>query len=177
MGALSTSSVIERSRLPCRSALMATPAISRIASRKPLRLAGVAIKAVNRDRVGCEASPDPTSGVSPAAELVARRKAGSWRRASASSWSRQPCAAKSTEVRMSEARSWVTSTLLRGSLRRDVIQDTMPLRSKTSRKRTAPGSPVKRSARLSIRNDLLKPGMNGCSVSPMRASDAAYGFF
>jgi hypothetical protein len=73
MGALSTSSVIDRSRLPCRSALITQPAISRTASGKTLRLAGVDITAVNRDGVGCEASPGPTSGVSPAAELVAKR--------------------------------------------------------------------------------------------------------
>lgn len=77
----------------------------------------------------------------------------------------QPCATKSTEVRVKEARSRVTSTLLRRSLRRDVIQDTMPLRSSTSRRRIAPGSPVKRSTRLSTRKDRLKPGMTGCSVS------------
>ncbi len=136
----------------------------------------MAIKAVNRDRVGCKASPGPSSGVSPAAELVARRKAGSWRNASASSWSRQPYAASSTEVRISEARSWVTSTLLRGSFKRDVIHDTMPLRSSTSRKSTSPGLPVRRSARLSTRSDLLKPGMTGCSVLPMRASESACGF-
>lgn len=48
--------------------------------------------------------------------------------------------------------------------------------SSTSRKRTSPGSPVRQSARLSTRNDLLKPGMTGCSVSLMHASEAAYVF-
>jgi hypothetical protein len=94
----------------------------------------------------------------------------------ASSWSRQPCAANTTPVRISEARSWVTSAWRRGSFRRATIHGTMPLRSRISRNTPAPGSPASRSTLLSIRSERLKPGVTGCSVSPMRASDAAVGF-
>ena len=38
-----------------------------------------------------------------------------------------------------------------------------------------PGTPVSRSGRLSIRSERLNPGVTGCSVSPIRASDAAVG--
>jgi len=39
-------------------------------------LAGSAITVVKRNRVGCEASPGPSGGVSPAAELVAMPEGG-----------------------------------------------------------------------------------------------------
>jgi hypothetical protein len=73
-----------------------------------------AMIAVKRDSVGSEAIPDPSSRVSPAAELTAKRKAGSSRRASASLWSRQPCAASSTQVRISQARSRVYQACCEG---------------------------------------------------------------
>ena len=37
----------------------------------------ILLVAVKRDKVGCEASPGPSIGVRPAAELAARRNAGS----------------------------------------------------------------------------------------------------
>ena len=51
---------------------MPRPANSSTASRKTDGFAGSAISAVKRDSVGCDANPGPLSGVSPAAELVAR---------------------------------------------------------------------------------------------------------
>jgi hypothetical protein len=49
---------------------MPRPAISRTAQHGTDRLAGSAINAVNRDKVGWDASPAPwASGVSPAEEL------------------------------------------------------------------------------------------------------------
>ena len=43
-------------------------------SRNTFKLAYTAISAMNRDKVGCEASPSPSSGVSLAEELDANRK-------------------------------------------------------------------------------------------------------
>jgi hypothetical protein len=51
---------------------MQHPANSSTASRRTDGFAGSAISAVKRDSVGCDANPGPLSGVSPAAELVAR---------------------------------------------------------------------------------------------------------
>ena len=51
---------------------MPRPARSSTASRRTDGFAGSAISAVKRDSVGCDANPGPLSGVSPAAELVAR---------------------------------------------------------------------------------------------------------
>jgi len=65
---------------------------------------------VKRDSVSCDANPGQLSGVSPAAELVAR---ATRRIVAKPSWSRQPCAASSLAVRMSEPRSCVTSTWLK----------------------------------------------------------------
>jgi hypothetical protein len=61
------------------------------------------------------------------------------------------------------------------AFRRAVIQPTKPLRSSISRSTTAPGSPVSRSVLLSIRSERLKLDVTGCTVSPMRASDAFVG--
>ena len=91
-------------------ALIPRPAISSIASRRTLRLAGSAAIAVKRDSVRCDSSPESSSGGCPTAELVARRKSGSWRSTSASPWPRQPCAARSPEVRIRKARSCITSS-------------------------------------------------------------------
>jgi len=55
------------------------------------------------------------------------------------------------------------------------IHAKMPLPSRISRSKTAPGSPVSRSTLHTLRSERLKPGVTGCSVSPMRASDAAEG--
>jgi len=51
---------------------MQHPANSSTASRRTDGFAGSAISAVKRDSVSCDANPGPLSGVSPAAELVAR---------------------------------------------------------------------------------------------------------
>ena len=125
------------------------------------RLGGQAMRPVERRAPGGRADRQPEGGIVPSA--------------SASSWSRQPWAASSTLVRISEARSWTTSSWRRGSVSCGIIHSTMPLRSMISRSTTTPASPVSRSARLSTRRDLLKRVVKGCSVSPMACSGAAVG--
>ena len=80
-----------------------------------------------------------------------------------------------TQVRISEERSWVTATALRGSFSRTVIHGTIPLRSITLRGITAPGSPVSQSDRLSIRSDRLNCGLTGYRASVAPGSKVAEG--
>jgi hypothetical protein len=120
--------------------------------------------------------PFPSAASARLRKLTARPIAGSCRSASASSWSRQPRAAKSMMVRSRNGKSWTTAACQRSSFICAVIHGTMSVTSNTSRSSTAPGSPLSRSDRVSMVKDRLNPEIADHSGSPMRASVAASGF-
>ena len=172
MGTLSTYSVIDLSRLHCRSSLIPRYAISRTASRKILRFAGG-----HQGGEARQGRPRSKTQVLPIASVPLAN-----------------CWPDETRDHGAEHHNGHFSPERRSAPRCGLTRQDMCDIDLTARVAQAPRHPrhdaasfqhlaqhhrtklPNRSARLSTPNDSLKPGMTGCSVSPTPACGSACGF-